>query len=178
MSNILIINAHEYYPFSEGRLNQTLADKAAEILAANGHVVKSTTMKDDYEATTDAPTIVNLTHHGYWNLAGHGAGSILDHELLLNATRFTPVDETLIPTGELRNVEGTPFDFQEPAAIGARIYVTAGELTQLREIRAGAGFLSHTSLEVEFGLGTANVIDDIPHESRLEPAEWGEATVE
>jgi modulator of drug activity B len=53
MSNILIINAHEYYPFSEGRLNQTLADKAAEILAANGHVVKSTTMKDDYEATTE-----------------------------------------------------------------------------------------------------------------------------
>jgi aldose 1-epimerase len=78
-------------------------------------------LRIDYEATTDAPTIVNLTHHGYWNLAGHGAGNILDHELTLQAGHFTPVDETLIPTGELRPAEGTPFDFREPIAIGARI---------------------------------------------------------
>jgi aldose 1-epimerase len=78
-------------------------------------------LRIDYEATTDAPTIVNLTHHGYWNLAGHGAGNILDHELTLQAGHFTPVDETLIPTGELRPVEDTPFDFREPTAIGARI---------------------------------------------------------
>ncbi|MGB5304110.1 MAG: aldose epimerase family protein [Gemmatimonadota bacterium] len=78
-------------------------------------------LRIDYEATTDAPTVVNLTHHGYWNLAGHGAGDVLEHELAVSATRFTPVDETLIPTGELRSVDGTPFDFREPAAIGARI---------------------------------------------------------
>jgi aldose 1-epimerase len=85
-------------------------------------------LRIDYEATTDAPTIVNLTHHGYWNLAGHGAGDILGHELTLHAGHFTPVDETLIPTGELRSVEGTPFDFREPAAIGARIDADSEQL--------------------------------------------------
>jgi len=78
-------------------------------------------LKFDYQVTTDAPTVVNLTHHGYWNLGGHDSGSILDHELELRASRFTPVDAGLIPTGELRHVEGTPFDFRTPTRIGERI---------------------------------------------------------
>ncbi len=73
----------------------------------------------DYTATTDQDTVINLTQHSYFNLAGRG--TILGHEVMIPADRFTPVDSTLIPTGELRPVAGTPFDFREPTAIGARI---------------------------------------------------------
>jgi aldose 1-epimerase len=73
----------------------------------------------EYTATTDKPTIINLSQHSYFNLAGKG--DVLQHEVSIKADKFTPVDETLIPTGELRPVEGTPFDFRKPRAIGARI---------------------------------------------------------
>jgi aldose 1-epimerase len=78
-------------------------------------------LRIEYSATTDKPTVINLTQHSYFNLSAGASPDILSHQLMINAAQYTPVDDTLIPTGEIASVDHTPFDFRTPTAIGARI---------------------------------------------------------
>ena len=108
-----------------------------------------------YDATTDKATPINLSQHTYWNLHGDGRGTILDHVLTLDASRFTPVDSTLIPTGAIAPVAGTPFDFRAPTMIGARIDAADEQL------RFGKGY-DHNWVLDQSGAGK------LAHAARLE----------
>ena len=104
------------------------------IVTATYHLTEGNELRIDYGATTDKNTVINLTNHSYFNLKGAGSGDILAHLVTLHADRFTPIDSVLIPTGELRPVAGTPFDFRNPTAIGLRI----GQKDE--QLRLGNGF--------------------------------------
>ncbi|MCA9730953.1 galactose mutarotase [candidate division KSB1 bacterium] len=115
-------------------------------------------LKIEYDATTDKATPVNLTHHSYFNLSGNCKTDILGHKVWINADRFTPIDNTLIPTGELRSVEGTAFDFRTPTEVGARV--------------------NNDEEQIKFGLGYDHnwVLNDVDGSLKLQASVYDEST--
>ncbi len=113
----------------------------------------SNKLRITYEAETDKATPVNLTHHSYFNLAGQGEGDILSHELTIEADKYTPVDAELIPTGEIRDVAGTPMDFTTPHAIGERIDQVEGGYDHNFVLRSGGGKMALAARVYEPGSG-------------------------
>ncbi|WP_328503328.1 galactose mutarotase [Streptomyces sp. NBC_00457] len=118
------VGLYLYYTSVDGEMGYpgTLKTKVTYTLTRRGD------WRIDYEATTDKATVVNLTSHVYWNLAGESSGTIYDHELSIAASRYTPVDSGLIPTGELARVGGTPFDFRSTKTVGEDIRVAHQQL--------------------------------------------------
>ena len=139
-------------PGSRGALLRHSSPAGTEGYPGNLDVRVTYTLSDnnelifDYHAVTDRPTVVNLTQHAYFNLAGHNHGSILDHELQIIASHFAPVDASLIPTGELRSVHGTPFDFRKPMRIGAHVHDPD------QQLQIGGGY-DHCFVLAETGAG-------------------------
>jgi aldose 1-epimerase len=105
-------------------------------------LTKNDELKISYEALSDKPTVINLTNHAYWNLAGQGSGDILGHELMLNADKYTPVDKGLIPTGEIKSVKDSPMDFTKPMTIGSRIDKVEGGYDHNYVLKSTGGTLA------------------------------------
>ena len=119
-------------------------------------LLKDNALRIDYQATTDKTTVINLTNHSYFNMLGDARGDILGHELMLNASTFLPVDKTLIPTGELRPVKGTLFDFTQSTPIGARINDAKDE-----QIKFGIGYDHSWVLNLPINKDSLNLVGTV-----------------